>query len=69
MSLRKQRCIGAGHSEVKTVIAKIMRALQRVRLVRRAFAVGFTLHELANILHVRDRAAHLATKFRALRVN
>jgi MerR family transcriptional regulator, copper efflux regulator len=29
-------------------------ALQRVRLVRKALAVGFTLDELANILRVRD---------------
>jgi DNA-binding transcriptional MerR regulator len=29
--------------------------LERVRLIRRALAVGFTLDELADILHVRDR--------------
>lgn len=53
------------HYERKGVLARPTRstnnyrqyptaALQRVRLVRKALAVGFTLDELANILRVRD---------------
>jgi MerR family transcriptional regulator, copper efflux regulator len=53
------------HYERKGVLARPRRAangyrqypaeaLQRVRLIRRALAVGFTLDELANILQVRD---------------
>ena len=30
-------------------------AVQRVRMVRRAMAVGFTLEELARVLQVKDR--------------
>ena len=41
-------------------------AVQRVRLVRRALAVGFTLDELADILHVRDRGGAPCHEVRAL---
>ena len=41
-------------------------ALQRVRLVRRALAVGFTLDELANILRVRDSGGAPCHEVRAL---
>ncbi|MBZ5554213.1 MAG: heavy metal-responsive transcriptional regulator [Acidobacteriia bacterium] len=54
------------HYERKGVLAKPIRlpnryrrfpasVLERVRLVRRALALGFTLDELARILNVRDR--------------
>ena len=54
------------HYERKGVLARPRRspngyreyspqALERVRMVRRALAVGFTLDELARILHERDR--------------
>lgn len=53
------------HYERKGVLARPLRkandyrqypasALQRVRLIRRAIAVGFTLDELASVLKVRD---------------
>lgn len=41
-------------------------ALDRVRLVRRALAVGFTLDELARILSVRDRGGAPCQQVRAL---
>jgi DNA-binding transcriptional MerR regulator len=41
-------------------------ALQRVRLIRRALAVGFTLDELAAVLCVRDRGGAPCTEVRAL---
>ena len=41
-------------------------ALQRVRLIRRALAVGFTLDELANILRVRDSGGAPCHEVRAL---
>ena len=53
------------HYEYKGVLAHPLRktngyrqypasALPRVRLIRRALAVGFTLDELAAVLHVRE---------------
>jgi DNA-binding transcriptional MerR regulator len=65
------------HYEHKGVLACPMRrpngyrqyptaALQRVRLVRRALSVGFTLDELANILRVRDRGGAPCHEVRAL---
>lgn len=41
-------------------------ALDRVLLVRRALAVGFTLDELARVLSVRDRGAAPCREVRAL---
>ena len=41
-------------------------ALQRVQLIRRALAVGFTLDELANILRVRDGGGAPCHDVRAL---
>jgi DNA-binding transcriptional MerR regulator len=41
-------------------------ALQRVRLIRRALAVGFTLDELASVLSVRDRGGAPCMEVRAL---
>jgi DNA-binding transcriptional MerR regulator len=41
-------------------------ALDRVRLVRRALAVGFTLDELAPVLSVRDRGAAPCRQVREL---
>jgi DNA-binding transcriptional MerR regulator len=43
-------------------------ALQRVRLIRRALAVGFTLKELASVLSVRDRGGAPCMEVRALAV-
>ncbi len=40
--------------------------LQRVELVRRALAIGFTLDELAEILRLRDRGGAPCRKVRAL---
>jgi DNA-binding transcriptional MerR regulator len=40
--------------------------LQRIRLIRRALAVGFTLDELANILRVRDGGGAPCHEVRAL---
>jgi len=65
------------HYERKGVLARPQRsgkgyrqypasALQRVRLVRRALAVGFTLDELANILRVRDSGGAPCHEVRAL---
>ena len=65
------------HYERKGVLARPQRsgngyrqypknALQRVRLVRRALAVGFTLDELANILRVRDGGGAPCHEVRAL---
>ncbi|MCA1642685.1 MAG: heavy metal-responsive transcriptional regulator [Acidobacteria bacterium] len=41
-------------------------ALERVRLVRRALAIGFTLDELAQILRARDRGVAPCREVRAL---
>ena len=41
-------------------------ALQRVRLIRRAIAVGFTLDELASVLKVRDNGGAPCVEVRAL---
>ena len=41
-------------------------AVQRVRVVRRAMAVGFTLQELARILQVRDRGGAPCRKVREM---
>ena len=46
--LARPRRAGNGYREYPAA------ALQRVRLIRRALSVGFTLNELANILRVRD---------------
>jgi DNA-binding transcriptional MerR regulator len=65
------------HYEQKGVLARPLRkandyrqypasALQRVRLVRRALAVGFTLDELAAVLNVRDRGGAPCTEVRML---
>src|SRR5882672_1856292 len=65
------------HYERKGVLARPLRrandyrqypasALQRVRLIRRALAVGFTLNELASVLSVRDRGGAPCMEVRAL---
>jgi DNA-binding transcriptional MerR regulator len=65
------------HYERKGVLARPQRssngyrrypasALDRVRLVRRALAVGFTLDELAGILRVRDSGGAPCHEVRAL---
>ena len=65
------------HYERKGVLARPLRkannyrlypasALQRVRLIRRAIAVGFTLDELASVLSVRDRGGAPCVEVRAL---
>jgi DNA-binding transcriptional MerR regulator len=65
------------HYERKGVLARPRRgpngyreypatALQRVQLVRRSLAVGFTLDELANILGVRDRGGAPCAEVRQL---
>lgn len=65
------------HYERKGVLARPKRgsngyrqypatALSRVRLIRRALAVGFTLDELANILRVRDGGGAPCHEVRAL---
>ena len=65
------------HYERKGVLARPLRkandyrqypasALQRVRLIRRALAVGFTLDELASVLSVRDRGGAPCMEVRAL---
>ena len=65
------------HYEQKGVLARPLRkandyrqypasALQRVRLIRRALAVGFTLDELAAVLNMRDRGGAPCTEVRAL---
>lgn len=41
-------------------------ALQRVRLIRRAIAVGFTLDELASVLNVRDSGGAPCMEVRSL---
>src|SRR5688572_30170814 len=41
-------------------------AVERVRLVRRALAVGFTLHDLAAVLAQRDRGGAPCRNVRAL---
>src|ERR1700730_18645008 len=65
------------HYERKRVLARPLRkandyrqyptsALQRVRLIRRAIAVGFTLDELASVLNVRDSGGAPCVEVRAL---
>jgi len=65
------------HYERKGVIRKPVRSangyrgyppetLDRVRLVRRALAVGFTLNELSQVLKVRDRGGAPCRKVRDL---
>jgi len=65
------------HYERKGVLARPLRkandyrqypasALQRVRLIRRAIAVGFSLDELASVLNVRDRDGAPCMEVRAL---
>ncbi|MFL6229248.1 MAG: heavy metal-responsive transcriptional regulator [Pyrinomonadaceae bacterium] len=65
------------HYERKGVLARPRRsangyreypleALDRVRLVRRALAIGFTLDELARILRARDRGVAPCREVRAL---
>jgi len=65
------------HYERKGVLARPLRkandyrqypatALQRIRLIRRALAVGFTLDELATVLKVRDRGGAPCMEVRAL---
>jgi DNA-binding transcriptional MerR regulator len=67
------------HYERKGVLARPLRkandyrqypasALPRVRLIRRALAVGFTLKELASVLSVRDRGGAPCMEVRALAV-
>jgi DNA-binding transcriptional MerR regulator len=58
--LTRPRRAGNGYREYPAA------ALQRVRLVRRALAVGFTLDELANILRVRDSGGAPCHEVRAL---
>ena len=68
------------HYERKGVLARPQRsrngyrqypasALDRVRLVRKALAVGFTLDELADILRVRDSGGAPCHEVRALAVS
>ena len=65
------------HYESKGVLARPLRkandyrqypatALQRVQLIRRALAVGFTLDELARVLGVRDRGGAPCAEVRTL---
>jgi DNA-binding transcriptional MerR regulator len=65
------------HYEQKGVLARPLRkandyrqypatALQRVRLIRRALAVGFTLDELATVLGERDRGGAPCMEVRTL---
>lgn len=65
------------HYERKGVLARPLRrandyrqyplsALQRVQLIRRALAVGFTLDELAAVLNVRDKGGAPCKEVRAL---
>jgi DNA-binding transcriptional MerR regulator len=65
------------HYEAKGVIGRPPRqangyrsypaqALQRVQLVRRSLAIGFTLDELAEVLRVRDRGGAPCRKVRDL---
>ena len=65
------------HYERKGVLARPLRkandyrqypasALQRVRIIRRALAVGFTLDELATVLGVRDKGGAPCAEVRAL---
>jgi DNA-binding transcriptional MerR regulator len=58
--LARPRRAGNGYREYPAA------ALQRVRLVRKALAVGFTLDELANILRVRDTGGAPCHEVRAL---
>lgn len=58
--LARPRRAGNGYREYPAA------ALQRVRLIRRALAVGFTLDELANILRVRDAGGAPCHEVRAL---
>lgn len=65
------------HYEHKNVLARPLRkandyrqypatALERVRLIRRALAVGFTLDELAAVLSVRDHGGAPCSEVRTL---
>src|ERR1700730_16243192 len=65
------------HYERKSVLPRPLRkangyrqypasALQRVRVIRRALAVGFTLDELAGVLSVRDSGGAPCKEVRAL---
>ncbi len=65
------------HYERKGVLSRPLRkandyrqypasALQRVRLIRRAIAFGFTLDELASVLNVRDSGGAPCVEVRAL---
>lgn len=65
------------HYERKGVLARPLRkandyrqypasALQRVQLIRRALAVGFTLEELATVFSVRDRGGAPCMEVRTL---
>jgi len=65
------------HYERKGVLARPLRktndyrqypatALQRVQIIRRALAVGFTLDELAAVLSVRDRGGAPCAEVRTL---
>ncbi len=78
--LARLACVSADtlrHYERKGVIAKPLRTangyrlypaqtLERVRLVRRALSIGFTLDELASILGARDRGRAPCKEVRAL---
>lgn len=58
--LARPRRAGNGYREYPAA------ALQRVQLIRRALAVGFTLAELSNILRVRDTGGAPCHEVRAL---
>ena len=58
--LARPRRAGNGYREYPAA------ALQRVRLIRKALAVGFTLDELANILRVRDSGGAPCHEVRAV---
>ena len=58
--LARPRRAGNGYREYPSA------ALQRVQLIRRSLAVGFTLDELANILRVRDGGGAPCHEVRAL---
>jgi DNA-binding transcriptional MerR regulator len=58
--LARPRRAGNGYREYPAA------ALRRVRQVRRALAVGFTLDELANVLRVRDSGGAPCQEVRAL---
>jgi DNA-binding transcriptional MerR regulator len=58
--LARPRRAGNGYREYPTA------TLQRVQLIRRSLAVGFTLDELANILRIRDTGGAPCHEVRAL---